>query len=149
MDTTERKVVLIGGHGGMTAQYRTVAEELGLELQHFERNFPAGKRHDGLVIVMTSAMSHKQLDQVRKYIEPTSIVYLSSDSISALREALRQQTGRRAPKPDSWCKVRLLRQAAEQRRGSGDAAGATALQEQADQMRGRLLEVDAQSSLEE
>jgi Uncharacterized protein conserved in bacteria (DUF2325) len=91
----ENTIVLIGGHGGMSARYRAIAEERGLVLRHFEQRVPAGARKNlgkvAAVMIMAGMVSHSLRDQVRGLVsEGASIVYLRSSSISALRSAVEQ-----------------------------------------------------------
>jgi hypothetical protein len=85
-------VLVIGGNGGMTNQYRAVIEERGYELRHYEKRVPpAAKRNGGkiaLVVVMVTMVSHALLAHAKTLAEDTRIVYLRSPSISALRAAV-------------------------------------------------------------
>jgi len=91
----ENTIVLIGGHGGMSARYREVAQERGLVLRHFEQRVPAGARKNlgkvAAIMIMAGMVSHALRDQVRGLVsDGAPIVYLRSSSISALRSAVEQ-----------------------------------------------------------
>jgi hypothetical protein len=86
-------IVLVGGCGGMSARYREVAHERGLDLRHFEQRIPAGSRRTlgkvAAVMIMVGMVSHALRDQVRSLApEGAPIVYLRTSSISALRTAV-------------------------------------------------------------
>jgi hypothetical protein len=86
-------LILVGGSGGLSDRYRSIAEARGLELTHFENRVPNGKRRllgkVAAVIVMVGMVSHALRDQV-KDLAPAGapVVYLRSASVSALRQAV-------------------------------------------------------------
>lgn len=86
-------VVVVGGSGGMSDRYRSIVEERGLELRHYENRIPNGTRRIlgrvAAVIVMASMVSHSLRDQAKDLVSADApIVYLRSASISALRAAV-------------------------------------------------------------
>ncbi|WP_394831439.1 DUF2325 domain-containing protein [Pendulispora rubella] len=86
-------VIVVGGSGGMSARYRAIVEERGLELRHFETRVPNGARRAvgrvAAVIVMVSMVSHALRDQAISLVDNGApVVYLRSPSISALRSAV-------------------------------------------------------------
>lgn len=85
-------IVLAGGNGGMFDRYRDVAAERGLELCHFEKRVPNGRRVAGRVaaiVIMVGMVSHALRDQVKGLAaEDTPVLYLRSASVSALRNAI-------------------------------------------------------------
>jgi hypothetical protein len=86
-------VVVVGGSGGMSARYRAIVEERGLELRHYENRVPNGtKRILGrvaAVFVMVGMVSHSLRDQVKGMVdEDAKVVYLRSASVSSLRSAV-------------------------------------------------------------
>jgi hypothetical protein len=95
MSHAARSVVVVGGSGGMSARYRSVVEEKGLELRHFENRIPNGTRKllgsVAAVIIMVGMVSHALRDQAKDLVpEGAPVVYLHSASISALRQAVSQ-----------------------------------------------------------
>lgn len=88
-----RSVVVVGGSGGLSDRYRSVVEERGLELRHFENRVPNGTRHAlgrvAAVIVMVGMVSHALRDQVKHLVpDGAPVVYLRSASVSSLRTAV-------------------------------------------------------------
>ena len=86
-------VVVVGGSGGLSDRYRSVVEERGLELRHFENRVPNGTRHAlgrvAAVIVMVGMVSHALRDQVKHLVpDGAPVVYLRSASVSSLRTAV-------------------------------------------------------------
>ena len=86
-------VVVVGGSGGMSARYRAIVEERGLELRHFENRVPNGTRRMlgrvAAVIVMVGMVSHSLRDQVKGLVsDDAPVVYLRTASVSALRTAV-------------------------------------------------------------
>ena len=86
-------VIILGGKGGLEARYREVAEQYGYELRHYEQRLPAKTRpatsRVAMVIVMVSMISHPLMARARGLAdEGTSVVYLRSASLSAVRDAL-------------------------------------------------------------
>jgi hypothetical protein len=77
----------------MSDKYRSVVEERGLELRHFENRVPNGTRHAlgrvAAVIVMVGMVSHALRDQVKNLVgDGAPVVYLRSASVSSLRGAV-------------------------------------------------------------
>ena len=77
----------------MSARYRAVVEERGLELRHFENRVPNGTRRIigkvAAVIIMVGMVSHALRDQVKGIVaEDAPVVYLRSASVSSLRNAV-------------------------------------------------------------
>ncbi|WP_394842091.1 DUF2325 domain-containing protein [Pendulispora brunnea] len=94
-------VIVVGGSGGMSAHYRAIVEERGLELRHFEKRVPNGARRAlgqvAAVIVMVSMVSHALRDQAKALVPDNApVVYLRSPSVSALRSAV-ATLGERSP----------------------------------------------------
>jgi hypothetical protein len=94
----EREVVVIGGHGGMSSRYRDVAKKFGMSVRHYEQRLPPGLRHSigkiGLVVVMVGMVSHALRDQIKDLVsDDTSVVYLRTASVSALRAAIEERVG--------------------------------------------------------
>ncbi len=86
-------VIVVGGSGGLSDRYRTVVEERGLELRHFENRIPNGTRRIvgkvAAVIIMVGMVSHALRDQAKAIVpDDAPVVYLQSASISALRAAV-------------------------------------------------------------
>ncbi|WP_394830107.1 DUF2325 domain-containing protein [Pendulispora rubella] len=86
-------VIVVGGSGGMSDRYRTIVEERGLELRHFENRVPNGTRRIlgrvAAVIVMVGMVSHSLRDQAKSLVpDDAPVVYLRSASLSALRNAV-------------------------------------------------------------
>lgn len=86
-------VIVVGGSGGLSERYRSVVEERGLELRHFENRVPNGTRRIlgrvAAVIVMVGMVSHALRDQATALVpENAPVVYLRSASPSALRTAI-------------------------------------------------------------
>ena len=86
-------IVIVGGHGGMTAKYRETVERCGWKLRHFERTVPAGTRRKlgnvAMVVVFASMVSHALLQQITDSVgRDVRIVYLRTASVSTLRTAL-------------------------------------------------------------
>jgi hypothetical protein len=92
-DSPRGAVLVVGGSGGMSDRYRTIVEEHGLELRHFENRIPNGTRRIlgkvAAVIIMVGMVSHSLRDQAKALVpEDAPVVYLRSASISALRNAV-------------------------------------------------------------
>lgn len=86
-------VIIVGGSGGLSDRYRSIVEERGLELRHFENRVPNGTRRIlgpvAALIVMVSMVSHSLRDQAKSLVtEDVPVVYLRSASTSALRDAV-------------------------------------------------------------
>ncbi len=86
-------VVIVGGHGGLSARYRQVVEAKGWQLRHYETKIPAGARRNlgriALVVVVATMVSHALRQQVFDAIgRNVHVVYVSSPSVSALRSVL-------------------------------------------------------------
>jgi hypothetical protein len=86
-------VVVVGGSGGMSERYRSVVEERGLALRHFENRIPNGTRRIlgkvAAVIVMVGMVSHALRDQAKTLVpDDAPVVYLRTASVSALRDAV-------------------------------------------------------------
>jgi len=93
--TAEQTVVVVGGNGGMSDRYREVTAKHGLTLQHFEKKVPPGARHGGsrvgLVVIMVNMVSHALRDAALALAaDGAAVVYLRSNSVSALRMAVEQ-----------------------------------------------------------
>ncbi len=92
---TSQTVLVIGGSGGMSDRYRSVVEERGCSLRHYENRLPQGVRRDlgkvALVVIMVGMVSHSLRDQVQHLAKGDApVVYLRSASVSALRGAVAQ-----------------------------------------------------------
>lgn len=86
-------VIILGGKGGAEPRYRAVAAEHGYELEHYEQRVPpktrTNKARVAFVIVMVSMISHPLMEHAKRLAgDGTSVVYLRSASLSAIREAL-------------------------------------------------------------
>lgn len=86
-------VIVVGGSGGLSGRYRSVVEERGLELRHFENRVPNGTRRIlgrvAAVVVMVGMVSHALRDQAKELVtDDAPVVYLKSASPSALRTAI-------------------------------------------------------------
>lgn len=82
----------------MSARYRRIVEERGLELRHFENRIPNGTRRllggVAAVIIMVGMVSHALRDQAKELVpEDAPVVYLQSASLSALRAAVAKLPG--------------------------------------------------------
>jgi hypothetical protein len=88
-------VVVVGGNGGMSSLYRSVAEKQGMELKHYEKRMPAAVKKAGskiaLVVVMVGMVSHALLQQAQTLSDEAPVVYLRSASVSALKAAIEQK----------------------------------------------------------
>lgn len=94
-------VLIIGGSGGMTERYRSVVEERGYSVRHYENRLPPGARRGAgriaLVVIMVSMVSHSLLQQVKSLsIDDAPVIYLRSASVSALRSAVELSSQRAA-----------------------------------------------------
>jgi len=86
-------VIVVGGSGGMSERYRSIVEQRGLELRHFENRIPNGTRRIlgrvAAVFIMVGMVSHSLRDQVKALVpDDARVVYLRSASVSALRSAV-------------------------------------------------------------
>lgn len=95
MGSGEQTVMVVGGNGGMSDRYREVVAKHGLSLQHYEKKVPPAARHGGarpgLVVIMVNMVSHALRDAALELVGAgTSVVYLRSNSVSALRMAVEQ-----------------------------------------------------------
>lgn len=94
----DQTVLVIGGHGGLSSRYREIVEERGWSLRHYEKRLPPGARHGAgkiaLIVIMVGMVSHALREQVQSLgIDGAPIVYLRSNSVSALRGAVERIDG--------------------------------------------------------